>query len=183
MKTTLKTVTAALLIATFFINTATAQEMAATTVSNKTTVNNVMVESNNTTTSDDAATNVNSTGNSRLAAKFISRFPAAQQQQWAVTNKGYWVSFLNEGRKTRAGFNTNGQLNYMVEDCNKDQLSGEFQSFIAKNYAGYQFLSAICINAFGEQNQQAILENNTGFVTLNFNDEGVEETRKISKAK
>ncbi len=183
MKKSLTTFAASLVITAFFISSATAQEMAATSINSKKMATNEMIALNSSTASDAVATSVSSIGNTRLAAKFAAKFPAAQQQQWSVTNKGYWVSFENEGRKTRAGFNSNGQLNYTVEDCVKDQLSAPFQNFIAKNYVGYQFLSAISIKAFGEQTEQAILENAAGFVTLNFNEEGTQEINKISKAK
>lgn len=181
MQTNLKSIITATLFTTLFMNNAIAQNV------NAISSNDMVLAKNETFSVNTSKVNrsVNSTmadpGNARVNTKFTELFPAAQNQQWAVDDKGYWVSFTNGGQKLRAGFNNNGLLNYTIKDCNREQLSTELNNFIAKNYAGYHLLNAIEINANGEQFQQAILENNSGFVTLKSTKDGVAEIKKMNK--
>jgi hypothetical protein len=180
MKTILKTL-AAFVFMIILMNDSFAQEFTAQSTNGATGAKNEMLVNTNVASHTNAARNTEP-GNSRIATKFSALFPAADNQQWSTDAKGYWVSFVNEGRKTRAGFNNNGQLNYRIADCSMDQLSTEFQNFIAKNYAGYQLFNAIEINAFGEQTQRAILQNASAFVTLQATKDGIEEIQKMNKA-
>lgn len=164
------------------MNNSIAQDINAESINDVAIAKNEYVAVNNSKVNNIAATNITDPGNNHLSAKFAGMFPSAQNQQWAKDAKGYWVSFSNEGRKTRAGFNNNGKLNYTIEDCKSDQLSTKFRKFILKNYPDYQLFNAIIINAFGEQAQQAILENTSGFVTLRSSKDGIEEIQKIRKA-
>jgi hypothetical protein len=163
------------------MNDSFAQGFTAQSTNDATVTNNEMVVNRNVVNHTSAA-RTTEPGNLLVATKFSALFPAAENQQWSTDAKGYWVSFVNEGRKTRAGFNNNGQLNYRIADCTMDQLSTEFQNFIAKNYAGYQLFNAIEINAFGEQTQRAILQNASAFVTVQATKEGIEEIQKMNKA-
>jgi hypothetical protein len=180
MKTILKTVAAFVFMITL-MNDSFAQGFTAQSTNGATVAKNEMVSNTNVVSHTSAARNTEP-GNSLIATKFSALFPAAQHQQWSTDAKGYWVSFINAGRKTRAGFNNNGQLNYKIADCTMDQLATEFQNFIAKNYAGYQLFNAIEINAFGEQTQRAILQNASAFVTLQATKDGIEEIQKMNKA-
>ncbi len=125
---------------------------------------------------------VTSAGNSKIDAKFAGLFPAAQEQQWLADAKGYWVSFNDDGRKTRAGFTSNGKLNYIIKDASWNHLSADLQQFINKNYVGYDLMNAIEITAFGERSQQVILQNATAYISLNSGADGIEEIKKVSKA-
>ncbi len=180
MKTILKTLSAFVFMITL-MNDSFAQGFTAQSTNGMTVAKNEMVANTNVASHTSAMRNTEP-GNSRIATKFSALFPAAQNQQWSTDAKGYWVSFIDAGRKTRAGFNNNGQLNYRIADCSMDQLSKEFQNFIAKNYAGYQLFNAIEIDAFGEQTQRAIVQNSSAFVTLHSTKEGIEEIQKMNKA-
>jgi hypothetical protein len=172
MKATLKTITASLLLITFIMNDSFAQDIAK---NERVVVNTNLVAA--------SAINITDPGNTRIANKFAAMFPEAQSQQWATDSKGETVSFTNEGRKIRAGFNHNGQVNYVISNCSMNQLTPDFQNYISKNYAGYQLLNGVEVHSLGEQTQQAILQNATGYVTLNATKDGIVEIKKINKSK
>ncbi len=171
MKMYLKTIAASLLVISFVINNSFAQDIAK--------IEKVIV---NTNVISDADVTLTDPGNTKIAGKFAAMFPAAQNQLWATDSKGSAVSFINEGRKTRAGFNTNGQVNYVIVDCNLEQLTTVFKNFIQTNYAGYQLLNGMDITSNGEHSQQAILQNATGYITLQATDDGIAEIKKINKS-
>lgn len=171
MKTNLKTIAAFLFVMAFLVNNAVAQDIAK---------NERVVATNNVAML--TPTIINNPGNTRIANKFASMFPAAQNSVWATDSKGQSVSFISEGRKTRAGFTNNGQLNYVITDCSLNQLSVDFQNYISKNYAGYMLVNGVDINSIGENLQQAILQNTSGFVTLQATTEGIDEIQKLNKS-
>ena len=171
MKTTLKTIAASLLVLTFIGNNAVGQDIAKN--------DRAVINTNAATV---ATTTITDPGVSRIANKFAAMFPAAQNQVWATDSKGQSVSFINEGRKTRAGFTINGLVNYVITDCNMDQLSTDFQNFISKNYEGYQLLNGIDIISMGDHTQQAIMQNASGFVTLQATKDGIEAIQKVKKS-
>ena len=171
MKKTLTTMAASLAIFTFLANASFAQSIAK--------IEPLMVHTSDVIIADH---NISAPGNAAMAAKFAAMFPTAQNPVWSTESKGYWVSFISEGRTTSACFNTKGQLNYSIISCTNTQLSKAFQNFISKSYPGYQFFSAVQINAYGEETQQAILQNTTGFVTLQSTKDGIEEIKKVYKS-
>ncbi|MEO5944851.1 MAG: hypothetical protein ABIP30_08825 [Ferruginibacter sp.] len=182
MKMTFKTIAATFLLTTLFNQHSMAQDITAASANDITVAKNEMTPAKYTALNTTVATDISNSGNTRLSEKFTAMFPTALNQQWSNGNNGYWVSFNEEERKKRAGFDNKLQLNYVITDCSLDQLSSEFRQFISKNYTDYQLLNAIEINAFGEQTQQAILQSSSTFVTLQSTKDGIEEIKKINKA-
>lgn len=114
-------------------------------------------------------------------ASFSSLFPNASQQKWTATADNSFVSFLNEGRKARASFNTKGSLNYVITDCGINNLPAAFSKKLNDNYSGYKLFHAIEIKAYGETAYQAVMENASSFVTLKFTTDGMEELQQVKK--
>ncbi len=112
---------------------------------------------------------------------FSSLFPKATMQKWTGTAENSFVSFLNSGRKARASFNEKGAINYVITNCSMEDLPADFSKSIKTNYAAYQIFNAIEIKAYGETAYQAIMENETGFRTLKYTIDGVEEIRLVKK--
>ncbi|MEO7049551.1 MAG: hypothetical protein ABI091_29885, partial [Ferruginibacter sp.] len=179
---TFKTIAATLLLTTLFNQHSMAQDITAASANDITVAKNEMAPVKYAALNTTVVMDISKAGNIRLSEKFTAMFPTALNQQWSNDNNGYWVSFNEEGRKKRAGFDNKLQLNYVITDCNLDQLSNEFRQFISKNYTEYQLLNAIEINAFGEQIQEAILQNDSTFITLKSTKDGIEEIKKINKA-
>lgn len=119
--------------------------------------------------------------NPLIAAKFATSFPAASNQQWTDNDKVFWVSFLNNGCKARASFNTKGKMNYLITDCAMEQLPEPFRKTINRKFALYTLYHAIKINAYDAVAYQVVLENTSTYITLKFTSEGVEEVQKIIK--
>lgn len=116
-----------------------------------------------------------------MEAKFINLFPHATAQKWTAAVETYFVSFTNNGSKATASFNTNGKINYVITTCTMDQLPADFSKAIKTNYAGYQLFNAKEIKAYGATAYQAILENATGYITLKYTIDGVEEIQQVKK--
>lgn len=128
------------------------------------------------TNSDPAAVNPG------VTAKFSTLFPTATDSKWTSSNNNFWVSFLNNGRKANASFTPKGKMNYVITDCTIEQLPGSFRKTINKEYSSYKLYNAIEIKAYNAVAYQAILENESAYITLKFTSEGVEEIQHCSKA-
>lgn len=118
-----------------------------------------------------------------LKEKLAVLYPAASGQQWATIDKGFYVSFLNNGIKSSAAFTTDGTLNYAISNCTFQKLPAVLRKQIAKNYPGYTVLSAIEINAYQEITYKVVLENAAGYVTLKSNSDTVEKVQQVAKSK
>ena len=116
-----------------------------------------------------------------IVSKFSSLFPNATNLKWANSADNYWVSFLNNNRKAKASFTPKGILNYIITDCAMENLPAAFSKTITSNYASYHLFNAIEIAAYNTVAHQAILENSTGFITLKYTSEGVEEIQQVKK--
>ena len=116
-----------------------------------------------------------------IVSKFSSLFPNATNLKWANSSDNYWVSFLNNSRKAKASFSPKGILNYIITDCAMENLPAAFSKTITSNYASYHLFNAIEIAAYRTVAYQAILENSTGFITLKYTSEGVEEIQQLKK--
>ena len=116
-----------------------------------------------------------------IVSKFSSLFPNATNLKWANSADNCWVSFLNNSRKAKASFTLKGMLNYIITDCAMENLPAAFSKTITNNYASYHLFNAIEIAAYGTVAHQAILENSTGFITLKYTPDGVEEIQQVKK--
>ena len=116
-----------------------------------------------------------------IASKFSSLFPNATNLKWVNSADNYWVSFLNNNRKAKASFTPKGILNYIITDCAMTNLPAVFSKTITNNYASYHLFNAIEIAAYNTVAYQAILENSTGYITLKYTSEGVEEIQQVKK--
>lgn len=119
--------------------------------------------------------------NQIVAAKFSTMFPLATNSQWSNAKGDVWVSFENNGRKSRASFTPGGKVNYIISNCSMEQLPGAFSKTIKKGYASYSLFNAIEIQAHGTLAYQVVLENQVSFITLKYTSDGVEEVQKVNK--
>ena len=119
--------------------------------------------------------------NPETEAMFAVLFPNASKQEWSAGSDNYWVSFINNGRKANASLTPKGKMNYVITICAMEHLPAAFSKTIKKEYAGYSLFNAAEIKAYGVVVYQAILENNDGFITLNYSIEGVEEIQQVKK--
>jgi len=117
----------------------------------------------------------------KLMRHFSALFQNSSNQQWAEANQTFFVSFINNGQKTRASFTKNGVMNYAITNSDLKQLPEALQHHIENNYPGYTIFNAIEIDAYNTTAHQVILENAAGFVTLKSTADGVEVTSHISK--
>ncbi len=119
--------------------------------------------------------------NTAIKTLFSMLFPLATAPQWSQNGANNFVSFLNNGRKASACFSPKGKLNYTITACDADQLPKDFRKKISKSYKSYHLFHATQITAYGETAYQAIMENTTGFITLKYTSEGVEEIQQVKK--
>ncbi|QEC43281.1 hypothetical protein [Pseudobacter ginsenosidimutans] len=123
----------------------------------------------------------NRTENTAVKALFSTLFPNATSPQWSQNASNSFVSFLNNGRRASACFSAKGKLNYAITTCELDQLPKELRKMINKRYKTYSLFNATQIMAYGETAWQAILENETGFITLKYTPDGIEEIQQVKK--
>lgn len=119
--------------------------------------------------------------NAKTKASFVMQFPNASKPLWASIGDNYYVSFLNNGRKASAVFTAKGGMNYCMTECSMENLPESFRKTIQKEYAGYSLLKGTEIKAYGTIAYQAVLENNTGFKTLKYTEDGIEQIGQIKK--
>ncbi len=117
----------------------------------------------------------------QMEAKFANLFPNATEQKWTAAAENYFVSFLNDGRKANASISDKGNLNYVITTCTLNQLPEDFSTKIKNNYAGYQLFHASEIKAHNATAYQAVIENATGFITLKYTADGIEEIQQVKK--
>ena len=116
-----------------------------------------------------------------IVSKFSSLFTNATNLKWANSTDNCWVSFLNNNRKAKASFTSKGILNYIITDCAMENLPAALIKTITNNYASYHLFNAIEIAAYNTLAYQAILENSTGYITLKYTADGVEEIQQVKK--
>ena len=139
-------------------------------------INNNLASANTITTTNTILANY-----PKLMKHFTALFQNSSNQEWAETNQTFFVSFINNGQKTRASFTKNGMMNYAITNSDLKQLPEALQHHIENNYPGYTIFNAIEIDAYNTTAHQVILENAAGFVTLKSTADGVEVTSHISK--
>ena len=138
-------------------------------------------DATNLTPLNAAATSAIIQPNAKVADRLINLFPKASTLEWRQFNHLYHVSLLNAGRKSVAVLTPKGLINYILVDCQLSQLPQDFQKKIARDYAGYTFVSAVQIHAHHTVAHQVILENADGYITLKSTEDGVEEIQAIKK--
>lgn len=121
------------------------------------------------------------TANTKTEARFAALFPKATNLVWNSAGDNYFVSFLNDGRKANASFTKKGKMNYIITESQMEELPAAFRKTINKEYAGYRLFKATEIKAHATVAHQAILENGTGFITLKYTRDGVEEIQQVKK--
>ncbi len=163
-----------LLIATLFTNSYAQKATSIAAVQPSYIHNTLNVEEN-------TGTKVDPTANAAVSAKFATIFPTATEQKWTASDDNYWVSFVNNGRKTKASFTLKGKLNYIITNCSMENLPAAFSKTITSKYASYSLFNAIEINAHETVTYQAVVEDGKGFITLKYTSEGVEELQQVKK--
>jgi hypothetical protein len=114
-------------------------------------------------------------------ANFALLFPNASRQKWSFSVTGSFVSFCNGDRKARAAFDANGEMKYVITDCDINHIPPAFSKIIRDDYSGYLLYHATEIKAHGETAYTAILENATGYIMLKFTRDGLEEMEEVRK--
>ncbi len=142
--------------------------------------NQVKTTNTNLTTAETTTTKVVEVSK-QMEAKFANLFPNATEQKWTAAAENYFVSFLNDGRKANASISAKGNLNYVITECTLNQLPEDFSTKIKNNYAGYQLFHASEIKAHNAIAYQAVIENTTGFITLKYTADGIEEIQQVKK--
>ncbi|MBO9634933.1 MAG: hypothetical protein J7578_17615 [Chitinophagaceae bacterium] len=121
------------------------------------------------------------TENAAIKSLFLTLFPNATGQKWTQNGTNSFVSFLNNGRNASACFSAKGKLNYAITECRKEHLPKDLLEKIRKDYADWRLFRAIEIKAYGETAWQAIMENATGFITLKYTLDELEEIQAVKK--
>jgi hypothetical protein len=117
----------------------------------------------------------------KLMKSFSTLFQHSSNQQWTEVNQNLFVSFINNGKKTRACFTKDGIMNYAITDYDWKQLPERLQQHIKNNYPGYTVFNAIEIDAYNTTAHQIILKDADGFITLKSTVDGIEEISHVSK--
>lgn len=166
-----KIITAALLFSTALCINTVAQESIASAEPG--------YAKNNTGLPTDNATPV--IPSAKTKAGFVELFPNAVNPLWTAMGDNYYVSFLNNGRKANASFTPKGKMNYCITECSMENLPASFSKTIKNEYAGYSLIKGTEIKASGAVVYQAIIENSTGFKTLKYTVDGIEEMQPVKK--
>ncbi|MBO9619756.1 MAG: hypothetical protein J7539_12060 [Niabella sp.] len=116
-----------------------------------------------------------------INSSFSALFPNATEPKWSRKVTHSFVSFLNNGHKATASFSPKGALNYVITECDPEQLPKLFNKKIKKSYATYRLLQATEIQAYGQKTYQVVLEDAFRFVTLKYTADGIETTQIVHK--
>lgn len=162
--------------ATVFGQTLFAQDFASTK-----TANVPVLHAENTDAGTAAGATVIEKPNAKFVAALAALFPSATAQTWRLFNGCYHVSFQNNNQKARAVFSAKGKLNYALSDCGKAHLPASLKQAIEKDYAAYQVVNSVQINAYGTVAHQALLESGAEYVTLKATEDGVEVVDRVKK--
>ena len=181
MNTTYKSLFLVSILAFAFANLLSAQQINEATASTMIVVKEGPRTGNNYIAATLPGSNSNVTEHQKASRSFSILFPNFTGQQWTETNDALYVSFINDGHKTRASFSKNGSLNYAIADYNLEQLPPTLQQYIKKEYHGYTVFNAIKITAYNATAYQVILENTSEFITLKSTVDGVEQIAHLSK--
>ncbi|MEO6705791.1 MAG: hypothetical protein ABIN04_08090 [Ginsengibacter sp.] len=136
-----------------------------------------------TASANTVAPNNISTDYPNLIKRFSHSFQDAGNQQWTETDNYLFVSFINKGKKARACFTKEGTMNYVITDCDPEQLPASLQQRVKTDYPGYSIFNAKEVNAYNTTTHQVILEDADRFITIISTNEGVEETNTVNKIK
>lgn len=117
----------------------------------------------------------------KLQDRFSTLFPNAENTRWLQKDNTFYVSFSREGKKIRASFDVNGQLNYAITNCSRKQLPENLQKYLQKNYGEYDLFHAKQINAYDAVSYEVILENADHFITIRSTRDGIEKIKQVNK--
>lgn len=131
-------------------------------------------DENSDSKTDDGATTA-------IVSKFSALILNATNLKWTNSADNFLVFFLINGRKGNASFTAKAKLNYVVTDCNAEQLPVAFSKTIKIDYASCHLFNAKKIPAYKTVAYQAILEDSKDFITLKYTLEGVEEVQQVKK--
>ncbi|MGN6416521.1 MAG: hypothetical protein ACTHMC_03445 [Pseudobacter sp.] len=121
--------------------------------------------------------------NLKLKNAFARLFPDATNQQWVSNEAGsYFVSFLQHGRSSRASFSRKGLMNYMIAEAGAATLPAALATTINKQYSGYKLLKALEVHAFEAISWQVVLEDASGYVTLQHVNGVTEQVQQLKKS-
>jgi hypothetical protein len=130
---------------------------------------------------ESSITSPTATLNAKLQDRFSTVFPNAENTRWSEKDNTFYVSFSNEGKKTYASFDVNGQLNYTITECSREQLPAKLQKYLQKNYGEYDWFHAKQINAYDAVSYEVILENADHFITIRATRDGIEKFKQVNK--
>jgi len=175
MTTSTKIIAVTFLLTIGLSSTSIAQQVyASNSVKSPDANTTIMVDENSSTKTVDAADPV-------IITKFSALFPNATNLKWTSSADNFVVSFLTNGRKGNASFTAKAEMNFVIIECNMEQLPVAFSKSIKKDYASYHLFNAKEIKAHGTVAYQAILEDSKGYITLKYTSEGVEEIQQVKK--
>lgn len=181
MNTTYKSLLLVSILTFAFANIISAQQINEAIASTIIPINEGPRAGNNPVAATLPGSNNNITEYQKASKSFSILFPNFTGQQWTETNDALYVSFINDGHKTRASFSKNGRLNYAIADYDLEQLPQALQQYIKKEYNDYMVFNAIKITAHSATAYQVILENTSEFITLKSTIDGIEQTAHQSK--
>ena len=188
MKMLFKTMLTAIVLMLSMTNLANAQNMYAansrnSVQNNQADVTTVVTKPNEELRTDDNAASIAILeSNLKLKERFSALYPAAEKQRWGRIENCYYVSFLCNGRKSRASFTQKGVMTYAITDCTMEQLPMTLRTIIGKKYPEHKLLNGIEINAYNEIGYQLVLENATSYITLKSDGEIVEKIQETRKS-
>ena len=188
MKILFKTMLTAIVLMLSMTNSTNAQNMYAANSRSSGQDNQADAGTVVTKTAEEPTTDGNATSiailesNLKLKERFSALYPAAEKQRWGMVENCYYVSFLSNGRKSRASFTQKGVMTYAITDCTMEQLPIALRTIIGKKYPGHKLLNGIEINAYNEIGYQVVLENATSYITLKSDGEIVEKIQETRKS-
>ena len=188
MKMLFKTTLTAIVLMLSMTNFADAQNIYAANSHNSgpdteaATVTVVTKTNDEAVTDDNAASVAILESNFKLKERFSALYPTAEKQRWGMVESCYYVSFLSNGRKSRASFTQKGVMTYAITDCTMEQLPTVLRTILCKKYPGYKLLNGIEISAYNEIGYQVVLENETGYITLKSDGEDIEKIQETRKS-
>lgn len=118
----------------------------------------------------------------KMMKSFAKQFPGAEGQEWIQHDKQYDVSFICQGKKSRAVFDGKGNFSYAISYCTLNDLPLEISGKFTAEYEGYHVFQAMEVKAHGSIAHHIILENAGKYITIKITDEGIEETETFVKA-
>ncbi len=117
----------------------------------------------------------------KVAAAFSKMYCSAQSQVWFKSDKALHVSFKIGGNKIRAVLTLKGNLIYAIADLNTQAMPELISKAIQHKYPFF-FVADVKQIAMADMIvYRVILESNNAFITVQADEEGVLEIKKMRK--